>query len=104
MTRLSLALLLVLMASAMFLVKTSYEARQVFASLEKAKSEERQLAADAVRLEAEERSESTHLRIEKDAREKLNMRLPTPDVTMYVNDASVPGLTMPAASAAGGRP
>jgi cell division protein FtsL len=103
-TRLSLVLLLVLMASAMWLVKTSYEARQVFANLEKAKAEERQLAADAVRLEAEERTESTHLRIEKDAREKLNMRLPTPDVTMYVNDANVPGLAQPAASAPGGRP
>ncbi|MCA6217006.1 cell division protein FtsL [Ideonella sp. B7] len=90
MNRLSLVLLIALVGSAMYLVKTSYEARRAFADLEKAKAEERQLATDAVRLEAERRSEGTHLRVERDAREKLAMRLATPDVTLYVNDSRGP--------------
>ncbi|WP_374431122.1 cell division protein FtsL [Ideonella dechloratans] len=102
MNRLSIVLLLALMASAMYLVKTSYEARRAFADLEKAKAEERQLATDATRLEAERRSEGTHLRVERDAREKLQMRLATPDVTIYVNDPRAPA--RPASAASGGTP
>jgi cell division protein FtsL len=99
MNRLSLVLLAAVMASAMYLVKTSYEARRLFAALEKAKTEETQLQADAVRLEAQRRSDGTHLRVERDAREKLAMRLATPDVTRYVADARTPA----PASAAGAR-
>ena len=43
MTRLSILLLLALVASGLYLVKTSYEARRLFAEIEKAKAEERQL-------------------------------------------------------------
>lgn len=100
MNRLSLVLLIALMGSAMYLVKTSYEARRAFADLEKAKAEERQLATDAVRLEAERRSEGTHLRVERDAREKLAMRLATPDVTLYVNDSRGPAASSATTGAA----
>nr|WP_256490008.1 cell division protein FtsL [Ideonella oryzae] len=98
----STVLLLALMASAMYLVKTSYEARRAFADLEKAKAEEHQLASDATRLEAERRSEGTHLRVERDAREKLQMRLATPDVTLYVSDPRAPAQA--ASPASGGAP
>lgn len=103
MNRLSLVLLVALMGSAMYLVKTSYEARRAFVELERAKAEETQLQADATRLEAERRSEGTHLRVERDAREKLSMRLATPDVTVYVNDPRA-GSAPAAAASTGSAP
>jgi cell division protein FtsL len=86
MTRLSVLLLIALILSGLYLVKTSYESRRLFAELERAKTEEQQLAADAKRLDAERRTEATHLKVERTAREKLAMRLATPDVTVYVSD------------------
>jgi cell division protein FtsL len=87
MTRLSMLLLAALVLSGLYLVKTSYESRKLFVELERAKAEEQQLAADAKRLDAERRTEATHLKVERTAREKLAMRLATPDMTLYVNDS-----------------
>ncbi len=87
MNRLSLLLLVALVLSGLYLVKTSYESRRLFAEIERAKAEEAQLAADAKRLDAERRTEATHLKVERAAREKLAMRMATPDVTVYVSDA-----------------
>lgn len=87
MTRVSIALLLALIASGLFLVKTSYDERRLFADMEKAKGEEQQLIADAKRLDAERQAQATHLRVERVAREKLGMRMAGPDVTRYVSDA-----------------
>jgi cell division protein FtsL len=84
MTRLNLLLLLALVASGLYLVKTSHEARRLFVEIERAKAEELQLQADEKRIEAERRTAATHLRVERVAREKLAMRLATPDVTLYV--------------------
>jgi cell division protein FtsL len=92
MNRVSLLLLLAVMASGLYLVKTSYEARRLFGELERAKGVAEQLKADQQRLEAQRRSDGTHLRVERDAREKLGMKLASPDVTMYVADASAPRL------------
>jgi cell division protein FtsL len=83
--RLSLALLTALVLSGLYLVRTSYEARRLFVELERAHADEAQLQADAVRLEAQRRSDGTHLRVERDAREKLAMKLATPDMTTYVD-------------------
>ena len=91
MSRISLLLLLVLVCSGLLLVRTSYETRRLFAEIERAKAEEQQLLADSKRLDAERRSEGTNLRIERDAREKLAMRLPGPDVTVYVSDSPSAG-------------
>ena len=91
MSRVSLLLLLVLVSSGLLLVRTSYETRRLFAEIERAKAEEQQLLADSKRLDAERRSEGTNLRIERDAREKLAMRLPGPDVTVYVSDSRSAG-------------
>ncbi|MGM9489221.1 cell division protein FtsL [Ideonella sp. YS5] len=93
MTRLSLLLLAALVVSGIFLVKTSYESRRLFAEIERAKAEEAQLAADAKRLDAERRTEATHLKVERTAREKLAMKLATPDVTVYVTDGRASGGT-----------
>jgi cell division protein FtsL len=87
-----------LIASGLYLVQTSYESRRLFAEVEKAKAEERQLQADEKRLDAERQAQATHLRVERVAREKLAMRIATPDVTRYVTDARAPA---PASAATG---
>jgi cell division protein FtsL len=73
----------------------SYEARRLFGQIEQAKAAAEQLKANQQRLEAQRRSDGTHLRVERDAREKLGMRLASPDVTIYVADASAPRLVTP---------
>jgi cell division protein FtsL len=88
--RLSILLLVALMASGLYLVQTSYEARRLFSDIEKARAEERQLLADEKRLEAERQAQATHLRVERVAREKLAMRMAMPDVTRYVTDVNAP--------------
>lgn len=87
MTRLSMLLLAALVVSGLWLVRTSYESRKLFVEIERAKAEQAQLAADAKRLDAERRTAATHLLVERTAREKLAMRLATPDVTVYVSDS-----------------
>ena len=91
MTRLSVLLLLALLASGMYLVRTSYEARRLIVELERAKTEETQLLADVRRLDAERRSEGTLLKVERDARQKLGMRMAGADVTIYVADLAASG-------------
>jgi cell division protein FtsL len=91
MTRLSILLLVALVLSGLYLVKTSYESRRLFVELERAKAEEAQLTADAKRLDAERRTEATHLKVERTAREKLAMRLASPEVTVYVADSRASG-------------
>jgi cell division protein FtsL len=85
-TKLNLLLLAALLGSALVLVRTSYEGRRLFAALDRAKNEQRQLDTDYKRLDAERQAQATHLRVEKVAREKLQMRTATPAVTQYVGD------------------
>ena len=84
MTRLNAILLLALLASSMFLVRVSHEARALFAALDRAQSEERLLDSEQERLKAEKQAQATPLRVEKTARDKLAMRNATPAVTQYV--------------------
>ncbi len=93
MIRLNLLLLAALLGSAMLLVNTSYEGRRLFAALDRAKTEQNRLDIEYKRLDAERQAQATHLRVEKVAREKLQMRTATPAVTLYVAD--------PAAGASG---
>ncbi len=90
MTRLNLLLLLALLVSSLVLVKTSYESRRLFAALDRARAEARELELDYERLDAERRAQATHLRVEKVAREQLKMRGATPAVTTYVADPADP--------------
>ncbi|WP_425257746.1 cell division protein FtsL [Rubrivivax sp. RP6-9] len=86
MTKLNLLLVIALLGSALVLVRTSYEGRRLFAALDRAKNEQRQLDIDYKRLDAERQAQATHLRVEQVAREKLQMRTATPAVTQYVGD------------------
>lgn len=91
MTRLPIVLLVALLGSSLYLVKTSYEARRLFAELDRSRNEHARLVAEFKRLEAERHAQATNLRVEKVARDKLSMRIATPAVTQYVTD-SVPGV------------
>jgi cell division protein FtsL len=94
MTRVNVVLLIMLLASSIYLVRVSYDARRLFAELDKAQDEERQLDTEFGRLRTEKQSQATPLRVEKTAREKLAMRTATPAITQYVTYSK-------AASAAG---
>jgi cell division protein FtsL len=93
MLRINLVLMLALLASAMVVVRTQYESRRLFVEVEKANKEARVLAAEAERLSAERRAQATPARVEKLARDKLQMLSVNPGVTQYV---------LPASSAASG--
>jgi cell division protein FtsL len=91
MTRVNLLLTVALLLSSLFLVRTAYDARRLFAELDKAKDEGARLDAEGKRLEAEREGQATSLRVERTAREKLAMRTATPAVTVYVHDGAVAG-------------
>ena len=84
MMRLNLVLLLAVIASALFLVRTQYESRRLYSELDKAESDARKLQVERERLEFEKRAQATPLRVEKLARDQLQMRTATPAITQYV--------------------
>ena len=84
MTRLNLMLLLAVLASALYLVNVQYESRRLFSDLDKARSQTRRLVADNERLQVEKRAQATPLRVERLAKEQLQMRTATPAITHYV--------------------
>lgn len=84
MTRLNIFLLLAVLASALYLVGVQYESRRVFSELDKARSQARRLESENERLQVERRAQATPLRVEKLAKEQLQMRTVTPAITDYV--------------------
>jgi cell division protein FtsL len=84
MSRFNLLLLVVLLASCVYLVRVSHDARRLFAELDRAQAEERLLDSERERLKSEKQAQATPLRVEKTARDKLAMRSATPAVTQYV--------------------
>ena len=84
MTRLNLVLLLAVLASALYLVRTQYESRRLYVELEKAAAQSRKLEAENERLQVEKRAQATPLRVEKLAQDNLQMRTVTPAITQYV--------------------
>ena len=86
MTRLNILLAVALMGSGLLLVNSAYETRRLFSAIERAKAEERQLESEYKRLDAERQVQATHLRVERVARERLQMRTVTPAVTHWVHE------------------
>jgi cell division protein FtsL len=101
MTRLNLVLLIALLASALYLVHTQYESRRLFAELDKAMGDARKLATEHERLQVEKRGQATPSRVEKLAKEQLQMRTASPAITQYV---TLRGIAPAAASTQAGRP
>ncbi len=94
-SKLNVMLALALIASCLALVKSAYEARRVFAALDQARGEQRQLEAEFKRLDAERQAQATPRLVEKVAREKLRMNTATPGVTAYVDDVPVASAAKP---------
>jgi cell division protein FtsL len=92
MNKINVILILALLGSCLLLVKTSYESRQLFSALDLARAEQKQLDAEYKRLDAEAQAQGTHLRVERTARERLQMRTATPGVTAYVIDPAASGV------------
>ncbi|TAG36179.1 MAG: cell division protein FtsL [Polaromonas sp.] len=84
MTRFNLVLLLGVMASALYLVHIQYESRRLFVELEKAVAQSRKIDTDNERLQIEKRAQATPLRVEKLAKDRLQMHTTTPAITQYV--------------------
>ena len=85
MTRLNLVLLLAVLVSALYLVRTQYESRRLVTELDRATSEARKLETDTERLQVEKRAQATPLRIERLAKQQLQMRSASPAITQYVS-------------------
>jgi cell division protein FtsL len=97
MTRLSVMLLMGVLASALYLVHVQYESRRLFTELERARNEARRLDVERDRLQVEKRAQATPLRVEQLARNQLKMQTATPAITQYVGYPNQP--QAPAAAA-----
>ncbi len=103
MTRLNLVLLLAVLASALYLVNVQYESRRLFSDLDRARSQARKLETDKESLQVEKRAQATPLRVERLARERLQMRNATPAITHYVSYGAASSAAPGAGDAAAGR-
>ena len=63
MTRVNVVLLIMLLASGLYLVRVSYDARRLFTELDRAQGEQRHLDTEFERLKAEKQSQATPLRV-----------------------------------------
>ena len=97
MTRVNLLLLVAVLLTALYVVHTQYESRRIFVELEKASAQGRKLETDNRTLQAERRSQATPLRVDKLAKDKLQMVPATAAITQYVSI----GTTAATATAAG---
>jgi cell division protein FtsL len=82
--RLNLVLLLAVVASAIYLVAVQYDSRRLFAELDKSRNEARRLEVEYERLQVQKRAQATPARVERLAKDKLQMRQATPGITLYV--------------------
>ncbi len=84
MTRLNVVLLLAVIASALFLVNVQYESRRLYTEIDRARLEARRIETEREQLQIDKRAQATPLRVDKLAREQLQMRVATPAITHYV--------------------
>ena len=90
MNRLNLVLLLALLLSSLYLVDVSYESRRLFAELDRERARALRLESEHEKLQLDARAQSTPMRVERVAREKLSMRNATPGVTEYIPTPAQP--------------
>lgn len=107
MTRVNLMLLLAVLASALYLVSVQYDSRRLFSELDRAVLDARRIETEREQLELEKRQQATVQRVEKLAKDKLDMRAATPAITDYVSyqpyGGSVPGRAVVQPRVSGGR-
>ncbi len=100
MTRLNLVLLLAVLASALYLVNVQYGSRRLFTELDRAVSEAHRLELENERLQVEKRAQATPLRVEKLAKEQLQMRSASPAITHYATYSGAAAVDTAAAGTA----
>ena len=107
MMRVNLMLLLAVLASALYLVSVQYDSRRLFSELDRAVLDTRSIETEREQLELEKRLQATVQRVEKLAKDKLDMRAATPAITDYVSyqpyGGSVPGSAVVQPRVSGGR-
>lgn len=85
MTRVNFLLLIAVVGSALYLVNVQYESRRLFTQLERVNTQAHRLETEYERLQVDKRAQATSARVERIAREKLQMRQASPAITAYVN-------------------
>jgi cell division protein FtsL len=103
MMRINLVLVLAVVASALYLVGVQYESRRVYTELDKSRADARRLETEYGRLQVEKREQATSARVERLAREKLQMRQVTPAITSYVTYSAPEAAASVAANASAGQ-
>lgn len=84
MLRINLLLLLAIIGSAFWLINLQYQSRKLVSEMHRAEGEARRIEIERERLTAEKRAQASPSRVERIAREQLQMRMPTPAITQYV--------------------
>ena len=97
MTRINLALVMAVMASALYLVGVQYDSRRLTTELDRAHTEARRLEIEKDQLQVTQRSQATPARVERLARDKLQMRQAQAGITTYVSYAAADVGRTPAA-------
>lgn len=100
MGRLNLILVIAVLASGLYLVRSAYDARRLFTDVDRAQTESRRLEADYQRLLADRQAQATNLRVEQVARERLKMRPISPAITF---NPDMPAQTASAVRGGGAR-
>lgn len=77
-------LLLMVIGTALILVRWQYNSRNLFVTLEKAENTGKQLAASHASILAEKRQLSSPARVERLASQNLDMKAANPAVTVYL--------------------
>lgn len=80
MFRLNIFLLLVVIVCALAVVSSQHRGRKIFQALEAEQDKVRQLDVEYGQLQIEMSTWATHPRVERIARERLHMLVPTPHV------------------------
>jgi cell division protein FtsL len=95
MMRLNLSLLLLVIASAFYLVHTQYESRRLYTAVDRANAAARKLESEHEQLRVLKREQATSARVQKLATSKLSMRPVTPGITEYVTMGAAGQAQMP---------
>jgi cell division protein FtsL len=85
--RINALLLLAVIGSALYLVRTQYESRKLVTELDRANAQAHKLDVEYDRLDVQRGAEATPVRVEKLAREQIRMHPITPAITLYATPA-----------------
>lgn len=105
MVRFNIILLAIAVACALSAVNANHRARNLFVELEREQARMRQLEVEWGQLQLEQSTWANHARIEKIARDKLQMKSPDPKQVLTLDAESAPPVSAaPAPLPAAGRP